>query len=209
MCSKIKTLYRKYEHDRIHQGDLLTDVDVPIILYSNEEPTLDIITFQYGLVLSQDCDLEGAKWLHLSIQKKGHFDEEDPIKGNSFLPSIIIAPAFIADNVRVGDYLSPLGFKMVHKGRSDSTTWSKIESNNDPRYHFIGEFKDDLKIPPLVVDFKIFYTVPYEYIYAEYGHDTIYSLNELFREDLSQRFFNFHSRIGLPLLEEDSNCEEL
>ena len=93
-----------------------------------------------------------------------------------------------------------MGFKMDLKGKRSKSKWQVIEKNNDPRYHFLSDSEKNV-LPNLIIDFKIFYTLPYDYIFFRYADIYTCSLNELFRESLSQRFFSYHSRVGLPNFE--------
>lgn len=201
MVSNINSTYRRLEKDRIHQGDVLLDFQFPHIVYFNGETDVEIISNPYCFVISQDCDLDGAHNLYEVINECPDFNENNPINGNKYLPSIIITPAFLADDVHGGTYLSELGFKMEDKGSKKKSKWKDITKNNNPRYHFIDSF-NEYDFPQLVVDFKIFYTLPYDFIFHNYDFYHA-SLNELFRENLSQRFFNYHSRIGLPTFKEE------
>ncbi len=90
---------------------------------------------------------------------------------------------------------------MDDKGRETKTKWKDIVNNNNPRYHYLEKFNDYSK--NYIIDFKIFYTIPYEYISSKFEECYYMSLNELFREDLSNRFFNYHSRIGLPPIDDN------
>lgn len=201
MSSNITSVYRSLQKDRLHQGDILYNFEFPTIATFGKEKSIELTSIQYGVILSQDCDLEGAHMLHSTIQDSDNSDNNTPLNGNKFLPSIIIAPAFLAEEVNSGKYLLDMGFEMDNKGSTKKSRWKSIENNNDPRYHYI---KDDLqKMPNLIIDFKIFYTLPYDYIYLNYNEYYNCSLNELLRESLSQRFFNYHARIGLPVFKEN------
>lgn len=205
MVSSIKSVYRILNCDRIHQGDVLYDFDFPTIVAVGNRSDIEVTSIQYGMILSQDCDLEGAHILHSQIQKLADFSDVNPINGNKFLPSIIIAPAFLAEDVNSGDYLLDMGFKMDNKGKPSKSNWQSIVKNNNPRYHFLIDSEEE-GLPNLIIDFKIFYTLPYDYIFFKYNEVYTCSLNELFRESLSQRFFSYHSRVGLPIFE-NNNCE--
>ena len=54
------------------------------------------------------------------------------------------------------------------------------------------------QIPDLVLDFKHYYAISRDVLYENFGDYCIGSINELFREALSQRFAYYLSRIGLP-----------
>lgn len=79
------------------------------------------------------------------------------------------------------------------------TPWKKICQNETPRYHYLNRY-EPFEIPDLVLDFKRYYTVSREYLYDIYNEVYLASLGGLYREDLSQRFANYLSRIGLPEL---------
>lgn len=127
--------------------------------------------------------------------------DDEIINGNKYLPSTLIAPLFEDLEINQGTYLSHLNFKMDDKGRETKTKWKDIVNNNNPRYHYLEKFNDYSK--NYIIDFKIFYTIPYEYISSKFEECYYMSLNELFREDLSNRFFNYHSRIGLPPIDDN------
>ena len=199
MTSNINSAYRILERDRIHQGDVLKDLT--FIQLSGEIGTDDYerVGYKYFVILSQDCDLEGAKILNDKLMNKEEGGQM--INGNKFLPSVLIAPLFEDKDLNKGTYLSHLNFKMDDKGSEHRTKWKEIINNNNPRYHFLGKFDEDSK--NYILDFKIFYSIPYEYVYKRFEDCYYKSLNELFREDLSNRFFNYQSRIGLPPVDEN------
>lgn len=60
------------------------------------------------------------------------------------------------------------------------------------------EGKTELGVPEFVIDFKHFFTVPVDVVYKQRKTIYIATIGELYREELSQRFANFLSRIGLP-----------
>lgn len=58
-----------------------------------------------------------------------------------------------------------------------------------------------LQLPELVIDFKHYYAIPRDTLFRMYPEHYLVTINQLFRESLSQRFSNYLSRIGLPELE--------
>ena len=188
MSSNINSMYRILKQDRIHQGDVLINLK-----FSNHYNSINENVTNYHVILSQDCDLDCV----CNLLGKGVNSSPDLINGNKYLPSILFAPAFLTDNVHDGTYLSYLGFQMENKGKRTKTKWQDICKNNNLRYHFLDGCVE-FDIPNLIIDFKIFYTLPFEFVNDEFDKCYGCSLNELFREDLSNRFFNYHSRIGLP-----------
>jgi len=89
----------------------------------------------------------------------------------------------------------------IKQERKHSEVWKQIKQNNVDRYHFLSEDKD-LQVPDLLIDFKTYYAVGIEWVLAKYQSCYLATINELFREDLSRRFSNYLSRIGLPDLME-------
>ncbi len=50
---------------------------------------------------------------------------------------------------------------------------------------------------PLIIDFKHYYTIPRNILYQNLDHYNV-SITELHREQLSQRFAYYLSRVGTP-----------
>ncbi|HMH70040.1 MAG TPA: hypothetical protein VK502_01450 [Candidatus Saccharimonadales bacterium] len=144
-------------------------------------------SFPYIVVVSQDCDLEQDAAARVATPKKH----------DTYLDTILICPAFIAETFRAGQHMAELGMEMEPKGKAKGTTWNYIHSNRDPRYHLLDAGDSD-GMPELVVDFKRYYTIPRSHMYENYDDHFKTSVNELYRELLSQRFASFLSRVGLP-----------
>lgn len=182
--SAIKKKYRQNKNARLHQGDILKDLS---FIVSNpkkprEESDFD---FVYAVLLNQDCDLKAD----FELRKKtlGNQDKN--------LFSLLVCPAFNLEEFAKGTHISkwqmdPYNDKLI----------PRIQ-NNDlyKRFHFLSADTGFL-IPDLVIDFKHFFTLPRDYLYSQRKSIYVASLNELFREELSQRFSNYLSRIGLPEL---------
>ncbi len=174
------------------QGDIYSNVEyyIPYKVNNDEEggeyPELESIQYNYCVILSQECDLEQDYKVRTC---------EKIISHDKLLPSIIIAPAYLAEQLRSGDHLQSLEYKMDKINRE---RWSVIIKNKNDRYHYLE--KDlDLNIPEMVIDFKHIITIPTEFFYKNI-QPKMYtaSLPYLYREFLSQRYCNFLSRIGIP-----------
>ena len=207
MKSKIKNDYRYHDSLKIFQGDILRDVNI-IVEYNDVED--NEFKMPYIVILSQDCDLNQDFNSYSKYTK--YNDEIDLININfdtfvkkkvydfskvydKLLPSILVCPAFPAEKLRNGNHLQNYNnFIMQHISSKD---WKKVENNEVARYHYLKPFPD-FQIPKLVVDFKRYYTLPTHYVYSIFEESYVGSLNELYRERLSQRFVNYLSRIGLP-----------
>jgi hypothetical protein len=191
LTSKIKSYYEIHNCDRITQGDILRDIIIVII--DNDEK-IKGLEYQYGIVLSQDCDLEqGSK-----IDKAEFDDKESVTRFNQFLPSILFAPAFPAELLRSGKHL--VGLYQIEAMKFSSQQWKSIINNNNQRYHFLPS-DPDKQVPELVIDFKSYYTIPFKKISDTRKKHYLATVNEVFRENLSHRFAHYLSRIGLPDLQ--------
>jgi hypothetical protein len=190
MISSIKTYCIKNPVQRIRQGDILRKILVPEVGISmgGENPPVEFIEYAYGIILTQDCDLEQDHTNKLELEKNPDFYED------KILASVLICPAFPTESLREGTHLKELKIK---KPTLNSSIWNSIKINQHPRYHFMNA-EPDCNVPELVVDFKHFHTVTREFVYTRYSSQYLATVNELFRESLSQRFCNYISRIGLP-----------
>jgi len=136
--------------------------------------------------MTQDCDLN---W-DFEAKNSGETTDND-----KYLPTVLVCPAYQDESFYAGVHLN--GWKMQeYKGRAID----KIKNNDEiNRCHFlIGDSK--LQIPNLVIDFKHFYTLPTTILYEQYDRVYLATVNELFRERLSQRFANYLARFGLPVI---------
>lgn len=223
MKSEINSIFRHSPCKRIYQGDIYKDLTIIDYEFNVDENKPDIykLIIPYLVVMSQDCDLEqnclkktkhkGFKKEELDdilkkIDEKGYEDayakhKEDFVKlsrmHDKFIPSILTCQAFPAEQVRVGSHLLDYNLLMDHKGKKKSTSWRNILRNETPRYHYIIG-NDNFNVPNLVLDFKRFYTIPINYFKFKFKDHYLTSINELVREEISRRFLNYQSRIGLP-----------
>lgn len=180
--SKVKNRYRKGRNSRFYQGDILKDLTF-VVGDAGRETEKDIVGLEYAVILSQDCDVE-------------HDFKSRKTDGNNdkYLRSLLICPAFNIEKFSQG----------VHFGSDWQMTifpkkpLDRLKKNNEyKRYHYLPEFIEYL-VPELVLDFKHFFTLPRDFLYSKRKRVYLASLSELFREELSQRFSNYLSRVGLP-----------
>jgi hypothetical protein len=178
--------YRHAPSDRFRQGDIVRDVVViEGVEIASEELRVAERVLPYCIVMSQDCDLEHDFNNRVNLTSPDH---------DKYVPTILLAPAYLADTFRIGDHLQAQNLKM---GRFNSERWKSLRQNQLYRYHYLSS-SQDLQIPELVVDFKHFFTAPREKFYADFISSYLASLHDLFREDFSNRFAYYLSRIGLP-----------
>lgn len=184
-------MYVARSENRICQGDILEDFKHRFIYYQNEEKAIIEITLPYAIVLSQDCDLEQD------------YNQRNPPKGivpqnnDKFLQSVLICPGYIAESFRTGEHLKKIGLTMQSWNKEQ---WNYIKKNQNQRFHFF-ESDPGMGMPNIVIDFKQYYTIPRDEIYTIYKLQYKVSVAPIFREDISLRFANYLSRIGLPVIQ--------
>lgn len=186
--TKITEHYEKHDCTRICQGDILRDFAFYIV---GKDKAQVKIFFPYVTIISQDCDLEHG----IKIEKTDPNDDGF-IEFNQYLPSVLITPGFPADQIKAGDHLKDFSIKPKNIA---SDIWKRIKSNNDARYHFLPSDVNN-QVPDLVIDFKSYFTLPFAYLIQHYESSYLSTINELFRENLSQRFSFYLSRIAIPEL---------
>ena len=140
--------------------------------------------------MSQDCDLDwdfSARLTNASVGK--------------ILPNVLFCEVRSArDQVQIT--VDSEGAKNSKKSRA----WSRMRINKDERYHFfelIDKCHDlqEKEIGELVIDFKRYFTVPTDELYARImSGDTLRRCRLLspYLEHLSSRFAYFQSRVALP-----------
>jgi hypothetical protein len=177
--------YRKLDSARCRQGDIFRDITI-IEGAQLDEEELKLVErhVPYSIVISQDCDLE---------HDYNNRANEQRTNNDKYLPTILLCPAYLAEQLRQGDHLKEYGLKMTAFGKD----WDRLKKNQMYRYHYLPS-NPDYQLPELVVDFKHSHTVPRDTFYNDFKANYVVSLEELFREDFSNRFAYFLSRIGLP-----------
>jgi hypothetical protein len=174
---------------RISQGDIYKDVE--FIEYAIEKAgviEISKIVFPFVLVLTQDCDLNQDYTVRWAKKDTSNHDKK--------LISVIVAPLYNVEHVYNGDHLSELGMNMA-KINQGATPGKTLRQNQTPRYHYL-EFPANIPIVSSVIDFKHYFTVNVEYLKKHKKANFICQIGPLYREDVSQRFSSYLSRIGLP-----------
>lgn len=172
---------------RISQGDIFRDVDY-LEHFTLKDGIIELskVTFPNIFVLTQDCDL--AQDFTLRSQTSN---------SDKRLISTLVAPLYNAEFVLAGTHLEDIGFTMrVFNGKS-STAITDLKNNSNPRYHYI-DFGKESSLPPSIIDFKHYFSINTQYLESIKETHRITKVNFLYREDVSQRFSSFLSRIGLP-----------
>lgn len=174
---------------RVCQGDIFRDVQF-IEYVSEKDGFVEVsrITFPLVVVLTQDCDLEQDYRVRWSRKSTPNEDKR--------LFSVLVAPLYNVEHVYTGEHLSSLGMTMQAISKN-KTPGRNLRNNEAPRYHHLS-FPSDVPIVDSVIDFKHYFSVNIEYLKRIKRKHFVCKVAEIFREDISQRFASFLSRIGLP-----------
>jgi len=183
------TKVRSNKLSRLSQGDIFKDVEmVEYIIERNGLLEYSKIVFPLIVVLTQDCDLEQDH----KFRRDGNSNKTQ----DKWIMSILLAPLYNVEHVYQGEHLSELDLRMeiINKTKSPGKT---LRNNERPRYHYLS-FPPSIPITDSVVDFKHYFSVNGRYLHRLRTKNFVCRLAPLFREDLSQRFAAYSSRIGLP-----------
>lgn len=185
---------------RVCQGDILSDVHyIEDIEIDGDSIEVKRILFPYIIVLTQDCDLQqdhGVRWPK---------DKVPPNQDKKIL-SALVAPLYNAEHVFTGSHLSDLTMTMEAIKKS-GTKGGMLVQNGTPRYHYL-KFGPNVQIVDCVIDFKHYFSVNTARLTKHKQDHFVCKVGELYREDISQRFAAFLSRIGLPNALEQAKPEQ-
>lgn len=188
--SRIKHRYCKLRKSRICQGDIFRDLSFIFLDEENKSARSEMFV-HFGVILSQECDLK-SDFLAREKNKKAIYPYHD-----KYLPTILLCPAYPIDDFLNGVHIGNWNMQGSKDNKIDKN--KLIDNSILKRYHYLKN-SDNPLIPELVIDFKHFLTIPTETIYKTRKERYLASMSELFREELSQRFASYLSRIGLPEL---------
>lgn len=179
-------------NERVSQGDIYKNIEyIESVVESQGVLEISKIVFPYVIVLTQDCDLS----------QDYNFRLDDDLTDDKLLVSVLLAPLYVAETVYAGEHLSDLNRKMrqfnIKKGGKLTTEANFLLKNEIPRYHYLS-FDSEIRMAPSIIDFKHYFTVNVEYLYSIRENNFVCSLTDLYKEDVSQRFSSYLSRIGLP-----------
>lgn len=174
---------------RVTQGDIVKNLEY-IEYVSEKDGNIEVSKIEYPLaiVLTQDCDLSQDykfRWSKINTQNE-----------DKWLMSVIVAPLYNAEHVYNGNHLEGLGMNMTPITRK-KTHGQNLRNNETPRYHYL-DFGAESSIPPSVIDFKHYFSVNVAYLKKHKSQNFVCQVAELYREDISNRFASYLSRIGLP-----------
>ncbi len=189
MESNIKERFYSKVETKLNQGDIFRDVSFILAgNYNTDTNKFDIINvdLKYAIVINQECDLD------LDHKSRNDINVKNQDK---ILPNILLLPGYLSESFKQGNHLGV----NIQGNVWSSDLFKQIKENNNPRFHYINKLSD-FQVPELVVDFKHIYTIKQDIIYKSFTKWYVATFNELFREDISQRYCAYLSRIGLPVI---------
>lgn len=212
MKLSVDSIYYEHGGNRICQGDIFVKFKYPVrYLPKDHEFDVDELTIPYLVVLSQDCDLLSDCWNRNEIQTidcdTGEDCSEKEKDHDKLIPSILVCPAYPAKIFKKGKHLEKFDYQM-QDFRKKGTMWNFVVTNQNPRYHFLKR-KAGTQMPDVIIDFKQYYTIPRDLLYERFDEHYLMTLNALFREELSHRFANYLSRVGVPIISQKSQNNDV
>jgi len=166
----------------LRQGEILSDVcerRQTLASLTSDSPQIEEIRHPFCIIASQDCDLEQDNEVRQG-RKSGN---------DKLIPNVLILQAVTKDELLVA--LAPGGEirKRVLKNREDRyQILERIEATCD--FQRLG-------LPSLGVDFKRYFTVPTDELYAQLNREAKRrtQLNSNYLEHFNQRFAGYLSRV--------------
>jgi hypothetical protein len=183
--------YKEPDRGLLEQTSILRDVELPEVLGRDTEAArVSYANYPWLVVVTQDCDLLLDRLARSSLSLPG---SESPVKKDKILRSILLCPAFPADDVLAGTYVP------------EAKRWSGVEKkilldNRDERYHILQQ-EPPLLQETLALDFKLIVPAHPEYLHSLVRSDPnkmVAVLSSPYRDRLVQRFVGYLGRIAEP-----------
>jgi hypothetical protein len=173
----------------LRQGEIISGL-IQTRLQTNsvgsDEPVIDFELHPLAIVVTQDCDLEQDFKARISPKN----DSLSP--NNKLIPNILFCQIISAEELKQSNSLN-------------SKLWERVKINKDERYHFFQKvIADDDAIgeglSELGLDFKRYFTLPTEEVYAriEFDAKRRCCLLSPYLEHFSTRFAYYQFRVALP-----------
>ena len=179
--------YFSSTEERLQQADLLRGVRAfQLNSFNGDQPIGRVHHYDHAVVMSQDCDLEQDFKARSVVDGTGN-------TADKLLFSVILCGAYTEASLKAGRHRTGAA---AFSGKE----WKPVTQNKQPRYQYLGHVPGISD--PLVVDFKDYFFVPGEFIYAELQEKRatrISNVREPWRDQILQRFGFYLIRVGLPL----------
>ena len=176
-------IYASSSRGALHQGKVLSGVKQYVRVPSEDDAAeFMVIVHSYCVVLSQECDLD---W---DYSARAKVDDSS----SKLLRNVLCCMAEEEGDIRQSKGLT-------------SDLWRRVKKNKDERFQYLEEcpINHDSTgdgLPPLVLDFKGYFTVSTSELYDQLKTDAKRRcrLTTPYAEHLSLRFAGFQARIALP-----------
>jgi hypothetical protein len=181
-------IYLLSADSELRYGEIISNVPQAYLAAESVKPTDSgdqsfVVSFKIhplAVVVSQDCDLEQE------------FKARTKEAIATSLPNILFCEVFEAEAQR--------------QRLKKEDVWRRIFQNQDQRYQYLRAVSQDEDlskqgIPAMIVDFKRYFTIPTAELYSRLSLDTKRrcQLDGPYAQHLVSRFFNYQSRVGLPV----------
>lgn len=195
MSTESKICFPNLE-DLIKQGDVFEKVKYNYIDDERgENVTIIEYEFPLAIVISQACDVIYAS--DLISNKEGAFTK--------FMPSVLMCPIYYDSMVRDSQHIINVinEFKIKPKDGNAKRMYSTKEfdlakEDYHYRYHVLNiENEGKMILEKSIIDFKHYFCVPISYLLNN-RKNRLYRLDDIFSEQITLKFSNFLSRVGIP-----------
>lgn len=161
--------------------------DLTLLQPNIESEAIDEIKLKFAVVMSQACDI--AQY------------QRQQDKLNNYLPNILILPLYLFEDFAQRKHIAISNTQEEILSKKQREKYQDRNNGNiDKRYHYIHSqsFISKVEQIELITDFKHYYTISYNLLERQLEDCYFGLLKDLYKEQLSQRFCNYLSRIGLP-----------
>lgn len=177
--------YESSPKGSLRQGELLSGVyehrvnTLPMKVDDNEQASIESFEHPLLITVTAWCDLLRDYEVRSSISNNAA----------NQMDYIMTCGAYERSAIR-GDF-------------SNRGLWDRVHDNRDPRYHRIVACStpEGDQLPELYLDFKRFLAIPISGLYEAIGLGEVRRvalIPPLYREEIIQKFYGFHSRVSLP-----------
>lgn len=191
--------YDSPQSGALRQGEILRDIwehlpqYPPIESQPNQSFPVDSTHHKLVVIMSPDCDLEwDFKERFPNAQSQIELRTLEGVgESSKEIPYIFLAKLFLTEEIRSRGV--------------NSSKWSRIQTNQEERYHHlkeasIGESGAD-QLPDLYIDFKKALAFPTQKLYEGFSVDGVKRVALIpdgYIHHLMHRYFGYLSRVALP-----------
>lgn len=173
--------------EALRQGEILTGVIQFKPIPDRSSPSFDNIQFAqiihpYGIIVSQDCDLD---WDYKARQEES--------KPQKLLNTILFCEVYAAPEIR-------------RHPDMNSQQWNSVKTNRHEQYHFFEQVPSECDLsqeglPELTADLKKVFSIDAQFLYHQISIKKAQRRTVLvspYLEHFSNRYHSFQGRVALP-----------